>query len=90
MSIFNDKTGCRTTYQLEFPSLDSGSIHVVGGGAKFLQLLAGEDVDTDKMDLGMPVFTGLGRGHFHNLARTALDDDVAALPQCRTLHGVGG
>ncbi len=62
----------------------------MGGGAKFLQLLAGEDVDTDKMDLGMPVFAGLGRGHFHYLARTALDDDMAILPQCGTLHGVGG
>lgn len=41
------------------------------------------------MDLGVTVLTSLGSGHFNNLTRSTLDDDVAVLSQGRTLDGVG-
>ena len=50
----------------------------------------GTYVDRDKVDLGVSVLAGLGGGHVHDLARTALDDDVAVLPQRRALHREGG
>jgi hypothetical protein len=62
----------------------------VGRGGQILELLAGEDVDGDKMDLGVTVLAGLGGGHVDNLARAALDNDVTVLPQGRALHGEGG
>jgi hypothetical protein len=40
------------------------------------------------MDLGVTVLTSLGGGHFNNLTRSTLDDDVAVLSQSRTLDGV--
>ena len=60
----------------------------MGGRAEIFQLLLGEDVDGDQMDLGVTVLSGLGGGHLDNLARAVLDDDEAVLPQGRTLHGV--
>jgi hypothetical protein len=42
------------------------------------------------VDLGVAVFASLGGGHFHDLARTVLDDDEAVLSQRRALHRVGG
>jgi hypothetical protein len=40
--------GCMwATYELIFLAADVGDVHVVGGRAKLLQLLAGEDVDGD-------------------------------------------
>lgn len=48
----------------------------MGGWAKFFELLVGEDVDGNEMDLSVAVLAGLGGTHFNNLARTALDDDV--------------
>lgn len=78
------------TYKLVLASLDVGDVHVVGGRAQILQLLAREDVESDEMDLGMPVLSGFRGGHVDNLARTALDDNVPVLPQCRALHGEGG
>ena len=62
----------------------------MGGRAKIFQLLASEDVDSNKMDLGVTVLAGLRGGHLDNLAGTALDDDEAVLSQGRTLHRVGG
>jgi hypothetical protein len=61
----------------------------VGGRAQLFELLVGEDVDGDQVDLGVPVLAGLGGGHFDDLAGTVLDDDKAVLPQGRTLDGVG-
>ena len=58
----------------------------MGGRAKVFELLAGKDVDSNKMDLGVAVLARLGSGHFDNLARTVLDDDEAVLPQSRALH----
>jgi hypothetical protein len=62
----------------------------VGGGAEILELLAGEDVDSDQVDLGVTVLAGLGGAHVDNLAGTALDHDVSVLPESRALHGEGG
>ena len=38
----------------------------------------------------MAVLASLRSGHFHDLARTVLDNDVAVLPQRRALLRVGG
>jgi hypothetical protein len=69
----------------------------VGGGAKFFELLASEDVDSDKMDLCVAVLSSLGSRHIDNLAGAILDHNEAVLPQSRALHrkgsrgaGIGG
>jgi hypothetical protein len=62
----------------------------VGGRAQVLELLAGEDVDGDKMDLGMAVLAGLGGGHLDNLAGAVLDHHEAVLAQGGALHRVRG
>lgn len=62
----------------------------MGGGAEILELLASEDIDGDKMDLGVTVLAGLGGRHVDDLAGTVLDHDMATLAQSRALHGVGG
>ena len=62
----------------------------MGRGGEILELLASEDVDGNEMDLGVAVLAGLGGGHVDDLARAALDHDVAVLPQGRALHGEGG
>lgn len=79
-----------TTYELVFLAGDVGHVHVVGGGAEFFELLAGEDVDGNQMDLGVTVLAGLGGGHVDDLAGAVLDHDEAVLPQGRALHGEGG
>jgi len=76
--------------QLVFLAGNVGDIHVVGGGAEFFKLLAGEDVDGDKMDLGVAVLTSLGGRHVDDLAGTVLDHNEAVLPQGGALHGEGG
>lgn len=70
-------------YQLELATSDVGDIHVVGGRAQLLKLLAGEDVDGDQVDLGVTVLASLGGGHVNDLARAVLDADVAVLAQSR-------
>jgi hypothetical protein len=75
---------------LVFRALDDGDVHVVGRGAEILQLLAGEDINSDQMDLGVTVLASLGGGHVHDLARAALDHDVSVLAQSRALHRKGG
>lgn len=62
----------------------------MGGGRQILQLLAGEDIDGDQMDLGVTVLASLGGRHVDDLAGAALDHDVTVLAQGRALHGVGG
>lgn len=62
----------------------------MGGGAEIFQLLAGEDVDGNQVDLGVTVLASLGGGHVDDLAGAILDADEAVLPQGRTLHGVSG
>lgn len=77
------------THELVLATQDVGDVHVVGGGAKLLKLLAGEDVDGDQVDLGVTVLASLGGGHVDDLARAVLDDDETVLSEGRTLHGVG-
>lgn len=77
------------THELVLLACDVGDIHVVGGGRKIFELLAGEDVDGDQVDLGVAVLSSLGGRHVDNLARAALDNDVTVLAQSRALHGEG-
>jgi len=76
--------------KLVFLAGNVGDVHVVGRWAKVFKLLAGEDVNGDKMNLGVTVLAGLRGGHVDNLARAVLDADEAVLPQGRALHGVSG
>lgn len=62
--------------ELELSAGDVGDIHVVGGWAKLLELLSGEDIDGDQVNLRVTVLSGLGGAHFDDLARTLLNDDV--------------
>lgn len=59
-------------------------------GREILQLLAGENIKGDQVNLGVTVLAGLGGGHLDDLARAALDDDEAVLSQGRALHGESG
>lgn len=78
------------SYQLVLLAGDDGHIHIVGGRAQLFKLLAGKDIDGDKMDLGVTVLASLGGRHVDDLARAALDHHEAVLPQGRALHGEGG
>lgn len=51
----------------------------MGRGTKFFQLLAGENIKRDKMDLGVTVLASLGGGHINDLAGAALDHHEAVL-----------
>ena len=62
----------------------------MGRGTKILELLPSEDINSHKMDLGVPVLAGLGGAHLNDLARATLDDDEAVLAQGRALHRIGG
>jgi hypothetical protein len=77
-------------YQLVFTAFDVRNVHVVGRRREILELLASEDIDRDKVDLGVTVLASLGGRHVDDFARAALDHDVAVLPQGRALHGEGG
>lgn len=61
----------------------------MGGRREIFQLLVGEDVESDQVNLGVAVLAGLGGGHFDNLARATLDHNVTVLAQGRALHRVG-
>lgn len=61
----------------------------MGRWAKFFELLAGENVDSDKVDLCVTVLSRLGGGHVYNLAWAVLDDNESVLAQSGTLHWVG-
>lgn len=62
----------------------------MGGGRQILELLLGEDVLSNQVNLGVTVLAGLGGRHVDDLAGAALDDDVTTLAKGRALHGVGG
>lgn len=62
----------------------------MGGWAKFFELLASEDINSNKMNLGVAMLAGLGGGHIDDLARAVLDNNKAVLPQGRALHWVSG
>lgn len=85
------------THKLELTTRDVGDVHVVGGGGEIFVLSAGEDIGSNKMDLGVTVLASLGGRHVDNLARAALDHDETVLTQSRALHregerrtGIGG
>ena len=79
-----------TTHKLVFLARNVGHVHVMGRGAKIFQLLAGEDIESNEMDLSMAVLASLGSGHVDDLARAGFDHHEAILAQGRTLHRVGG
>lgn len=81
-----------STYELVLLATDVRDIHVVGGRRQVLQLLAGEDVNGDQVNLCVTVLAGLGGGHVDDLAWAVLDAHEAVLAQGRTLHreGQGG
>jgi len=76
--------------QLVFLADNIRDVHVVGGWAKFFELLAGEDINSNQMNLGVTVLSSLGGGHVDDLAGTVLDANETVLSQGRALHGVGG
>ena len=80
------------THKLHLAAGNVRNVHVVGGWAQFLELLAGEDVDGDKMNLGVTMLSSLGGGHVNDLAGTTLDHNVPVLAQGGALHrkGSGG
>jgi hypothetical protein len=75
---------------LIFLTDDIGDVHVVSRWAKFFEFLAGEDVDSNQMDLCVTVLSSLGGGHVDNLARAVLDHNESVLSQSGTLHREGG
>ncbi|KAH3661878.1 hypothetical protein OGAPHI_006057 [Ogataea philodendri] len=75
--------------QLELGSSNEWNLHVVGRWGQVLQLLLGEDVKSNQVDLGVTVLTSLGSGHVDNLAWSTLDNNETVLSQGRTLHWVG-
>ena len=78
------------THKLHFLAVDIGDIHVVGGRAQFFQLLAGEDVNGNKMDLGVTVLSSLGGRHIDDLAGAVFDHNETILTESGTLHRKGG
>lgn len=80
--------GHEIAYKLHFLTGDIGDIHVVGGRAKFFQLLAGEDINSDQMNLRVTVLASLGGGHVDDLAGAVLDHNETVLAQGRALHRV--
>lgn len=88
-AVFPRNPSICLTYELVLATGDVWNLHVVGGWRQILELLAGEDVNGDKVDLGVTVLASLGGGHLDDLAWALLDDDETVLPQSRTLHWVG-
>jgi len=75
--------------ELVFNTLDVGDVHVVSGRTDIFQFLVGEDVSSDEMNLRVTMLSSLGRGHINDLARPALDHDVATLAESAALHRKG-
>ena len=76
--------------QTEIRTLNLGDLDVMGRGAQILELLTGEDVDGDEVNLSMTVLSSLGGRHLNNLARVTLDDNVSTLAEGGGLSGGGG
>merc|ERR1719263_1492208 len=68
--------------------LHERDLHVVGGRAKVLKLLAREDVDGDDVGLRVAVLASLGSGEVDDLGGLALDHNVATLSNFTALHRV--
>jgi len=65
-----------------------GDIHVMGRGRNILVLLSREDVNSNQIDLGVPVLPGLAGAHVDYLARAAGNVDEAVLAEGGALDGV--
>lgn len=78
------------THELILPAGNVGNVHVMGRRAEIFQLLSSEDVDRNKMNLGVPVFPSLRGRHLHDLAGAALDHNESVLPQSGALHRISG
>jgi len=76
--------------QLVFLANDIGNVHIVGGGAEFFEFLAGEDIDSNQMNLCVTVLSSLGSRHIDDLAGAVFDHYETVLSQGRALHGKGG
>lgn len=59
--------------QLVLLTSDVGDVHVVRRGRNVFVLLGGEDVDGDKVDLGVTVLAGLGGRHVDNLVQSTVN-----------------
>ena len=77
------------THELIFLARHIGDVHVVSRRTEIFQLLASEDINSDKMDFSMTVLSGLRGAHFDNLAWAILDDDETVLAEGRALHRIG-
>ena len=62
----------------------------MGRWAQFFQLLAGENIQSNKMNLCMTMLPRLRGGHVDDLARAAFDHNEPVLAQGRALHWVSG
>jgi hypothetical protein len=81
--------GChQSSYQLVFLASDIWNFHIMGRRRQFFEFLAGENVESGKMDLCVTVLSRLGCRHVDNLAWTTFDHNVSVLPQGRALHGI--
>jgi hypothetical protein len=76
--------------QLVFITANVGNIHVMSRGGNIFQLLSGENVNGDKVNLSMTVLASLGGGHFDDFARASLNYDVSIFPESGALHREGG
>ena len=78
--------------KLVFLTDDHRHCHVVGGRRDVFVLLSSENVNTDQVDLGRAVLSGLAGAHVDNLTGTTRDDDESVLTEGRALHwdGLGG
>lgn len=78
------------THELVFLAGDIRDIHVVSRGAEIFELLSGEDINSDKMNLGMSVLSSLRGAHLYDFARALFDANETILAKRRALHGIGG
>jgi len=74
------ETIIRDIEKLVFLAGNVGNIHVVGGWAKFFELLASENIDGDEMNFSVTVLASLGSGHIDDLAGAILDANKTVLP----------
>jgi len=88
-TLRENRDGSRVGIDIQQGKLQASDVrdfHVVGGRAHIFVLLAGEDIDTSDVGLGVAVLSGLGNGDLHDLARESLQQAVAALLQGTSLQ----
>jgi len=87
-----NKAILRYVNQLKISAGNLWNITVVGRWDNIFQLLAIKDIYRHEVALCMPMFTSLRCGNLDNLARAALDDEVAVLADSAGLlrEGLGG